>query len=123
MFWDDFNKVALGDRVVISANVILLTHDYSYTTLLIAANECPKTDIAIIRPISIGNNVFTGLGSIIMLGTIIEDNVIVGAGSVVRGTVKTDQIVVGNPAKPIRTLSEQLEKVKRDADFFDMRQD
>ena len=123
VFWDDFDKVTLGDRVVISVGVSLLTHDYSYTTLLIAAEECPETDIAIIRPIIIGNNVFIGLGSIIMPGTIIEDNVIVGVGSVVRGRVESGSIVIGNPAKPVKTLGEQLVKIKQNMDKYNMLQD
>ena len=44
---DDFDSIAIGDRFVASMNVHFLTHDYSYTTALIAIDEKPETDIGI----------------------------------------------------------------------------
>jgi len=105
--FDDFDKITLSERVVISEKVILLTHDYSVTTGLIALGRNPKTDVAFIREIKIGRNVFIGMGAIIMPGTTINDNVIIGAGSVVRGTIPADSIVIGNPSKVIGSLSEK----------------
>lgn len=119
--FDDFNKVELGERVVISENVILLTHDYSLTTGLIAIDKPPLTDMAFLRPISIGNNVFVGMGAIIMPGTKIHDNVIIGAGSVVRGDVPSDSIVLGNPGVVVGSLTEkaiQWEKLSGDIDIL-----
>jgi acetyltransferase-like isoleucine patch superfamily enzyme len=52
--------------------------------------------------VSIGNNVWIGNSVIILPGTIIEDNVIVGAGSVVRGCLEKDGIYAGNPCIFIR---------------------
>lgn len=105
--FDDFDKITLSERVVISEKVILLTHDYSVTTGLIAIGNTPKTDIAFIKEIKIGNNVFIGMGAIIMPGTIINDNVVIGAGSVVRGEIPTDSIVIGNPSVIVGKLSEK----------------
>ena len=108
--FDDFDKINLSERVVISEKVILLTHDYSLTTGLIALGNTPKTDIAFIKEIKIGKNVFIGMGAIIMPGTVINDNVIIGAGSVVRGVVESDSIVIGNPGKTIGKLTEKAIK-------------
>ena len=108
--FDDFEKIKLSERVVISEKVILLTHDYSLTTGLIALGKLPKTDLAFIREIKIGKNVFIGMGAIIMPGTTIHDNVIIGAGSVVRGDIPSDSIVIGNPGKIIGKLSEKAQK-------------
>lgn len=107
--FDDFSLVTLGERVVISEEVTLLTHDYSLTTGLISINKCPPTDQAFLRPIIIGNNVFIGLGSVILPGTKIGDNVIVGAGSIVRGNIPSDSIVIGNPAVVVSKLTEKSE--------------
>src|SRR5690606_28213766 len=49
--FDDFDKIEINERLVVSMNVHFLTHDYSFTTALIANNELPKTDIGIIRGI------------------------------------------------------------------------
>jgi len=110
--FDDFHRITLGDRVVISLNVYFLTHDYSFTTALIAIDEKPKTDIGIFREIFVGDNVFIGMKSIILPGTVIGNNVIVGAGSVVRGTIPDYSIVAGNPAIVIGDIREYAQKTK-----------
>lgn len=110
--FDDFNLISIGDRLVVSSNVIFLTHDYSYTTGLISQNRKPKTDVGILRPISVGNNVFIGMNSVILPGSNIDDNVIIGAGSVVRGTIKKNSVVSGNPAKYIMDISEYTNRIE-----------
>jgi len=110
---DDFELISFGDRLVISSNVILLTHDYSYTTSLISIGRAPITDVGILGPINIGNNVFIGMNSIILPGTRIGNNVIIGAGSVVRGTIEDYSVVTGNPAKVIGDIREHAEKISK----------
>lgn len=109
--FDDFNLITLGDRLVVSMNVMFLTHDYSFTTGLIAIDQMPKTDIGILGPINIGNNVFIGMNSIILPGTTIGNNVIVGAGSIVRGTFPDNVVISGNPAKIINDIQSHTEKI------------
>jgi acetyltransferase-like isoleucine patch superfamily enzyme len=114
--FDDFNRITLGDRLVVSMNVHFLTHDYSYTTALISINEKPQTDIGILREIVVGNNVFIGMNSIILPGTKIGNNVIIGAGSVVRGTIPNYSVAAGNPATVISDIREFANKVKNRKD-------
>jgi len=108
--FDAFNLVTLGERAVLSRNVILLTHDYSLTTALIAIGEPPPTDVSVNRNIRIGSNVFVGMNAILLPGTMIEDNVIVAAGSVVRGHVEGDSIVAGNPAQKVGVIRKRAEE-------------
>jgi acetyltransferase-like isoleucine patch superfamily enzyme len=110
--FDDFHRITFGDRLVASLNVYFLTHDYSYTTALIAIDEKPETDIGIFRDIKIGDNVFIGMNSIILPGTTIGDHVLVGAGSVVRGKIPNYSIVAGNPAVVIGDIREHALKIK-----------
>lgn len=110
--FDDFNLVSIGDRAVISNNAMLLTHDYSLTTGLNAIGEPPATDVAFLRPITIGDNVFVGMSALILPGAKILENTIVGAGSVVRGAVGPNMIVLGNPAVPVARLSEKAQHWK-----------
>ena len=56
-------------------------------------------------PIVIGDNCFIGMNSIILKGTTIGNNVVVGAGSVVHGTFPDNCIIAGNPAKIIRQIN------------------
>lgn len=108
--FDDFDLVTIGERVVVSMYVHFLTHDYSLTTALIATGAPPATDVAMRRPIHIGNNVFIGMNVMILPGTTIGDNVIIGAGSVVRGNVEADSIMVGNPATRVSRLTDSPER-------------
>ena len=54
------------------------------------------------RPILIGEGCFIGANSIILKGTSLGKNVVVGAGSVVCGTFPDNVIIAGNPARIIK---------------------
>lgn len=109
---DDFTLITIGHQSVISENVTLLTHDYSCTNALRTICEEFKTDLSKHAPIMIGSNVFIGMGSIILPGTFIDDNVIIGAGTVVKGHLQKNMIYIGNPAKAIKPISDYASKVK-----------
>lgn len=92
----------IGNYCKITKGTIILTHDYSRSVLRRTygeiIGEAGKTEI--------GDNVFIGMNSIILMGTHIGNNVIVGAGSVVSGNIPDNVVVAGNPARIIRTLDE-----------------
>lgn len=111
--FDEFQNITLGDRVVISNECFFLIHDYSITTALISIGEQPKTDVQLIRNILLGNNVFVGKRSIIMPGTVIGNNVIIGAGTVVRGIIPDNSVVIGNPCQIIGSTTGQAYKWKQ----------
>lgn len=54
--------------------------------------------------IDIGMNVWTGAGCVILPGTVIGDNSVIAAGSVVRGTVPPGELWGGVPARRIKTI-------------------
>ena len=113
VYFDNMRSVTLGDRVVISSKVRFLTHDYAITTALIAIGEKPEKDIAREFKITVGANVFIGLSSIVLPGTTIGNNVIVGAGSVVRGHIPSNSIVFGNPAIVTGDMQSYANKCKQ----------
>jgi len=53
-------------------------------------------------PVRIGSGSWLGTGSVILPGAVIGKNVVVAAGSVVRGTVPDNCVVAGVPAKVVR---------------------
>ena len=53
-------------------------------------------------PITIGNNVWIAMNSVVMPGVSIGDNVVIGANSVVTGDIPSNVIAVGNPCRVIR---------------------
>lgn len=56
------------------------------------------------RPVRIGPGSWIGHGAIVLPGTTLGRNVVVAAGSVVRGEVADHTVVGGAPARPLRRL-------------------
>lgn len=99
--------VEIGENCRITEHVEILAHDYSYAVLRPTHNVMlTKTGVT-----KIGSNVFIGVYSIIMSGTTIGDNVIIGSGSLVTGQIPSNVVIGGNPAKIICTLDEYYEKL------------
>lgn len=86
-----------------------MAHDYSRSVARYAYGE----NISGGRPTTIGNNVFIGMNTIILMGTTIGNNVIVGANSVVDGTFPDNVVIGGNPARIICSLEEYTERRKK----------
>lgn len=64
---------------------------------------------AIVHGCTLGDNVLVGMGSIVLNGAKIADNCIIGAGAVVTGKMDAPagSMILGNPAKVVRPLSEE----------------
>lgn len=58
---------------------------------------------------TIGNRVLVGMGSIVLDDAVVEDDVIIGAGSLVpsRKRLESGYLYVGSPVKQIRPLTEE----------------
>ena len=76
---------------------------------------------AILHACTIGNEVLIGMGAIILDGAEIGDRCIIGAGSLITGNKKipAGSLVMGAPAKVVRTLTEEEESgIKAWADSY-----
>lgn len=116
VYIDPEGGLSLGENFVASTRVIILTHDYSFTTGLEAIDKRPDTDIEVRLPVIIGRNCFIGAGAIILPGTNIGHNVIIGAGSVVHGIVEDNSVYAGNPAKRLCDIREWIERKQSQTD-------
>lgn len=86
--------VEIGDDVSIAANTQILTNNH----------DPEEHRILLCKPVVIKNNVWIGAGVTILPGVTIGENAIVGAAAVVTKDVPANAVVVGNPARVIRTV-------------------
>ena len=100
--------LTIGEYCKITRGCIILQHDYSRSVFRRVYGDivdgCQKT--------TIGNNVFLGMNTVVLMGAEIGNNVIIGAGSVVSGKIPDNCVAAGNPARVIRTLEEHYQKRK-----------
>ncbi len=102
--------IKIGNDFYSSSKVQFITHDGSVNVLRNMYTEYKNIDY--FSPIIIGNNVFIGFSAIILPGTRIGDNVIVGAGSIVKGNLKSNSVYAGVPVKYICSIEEYADKNK-----------
>lgn len=96
------SKIVIGDHTNIGANVKILDNDFHPVdpeARLIDDKEQIGT-----APVQIGNNCFIGCNVLILKGSKIGDNCVVGAGAVVSGSFEDNCVIAGNPARVIRKV-------------------
>ncbi|KQY54619.1 MULTISPECIES: acyltransferase [unclassified Nocardioides] len=112
--------LVIGDRCVIGASSTLTAHEsivlgddvwFGQSVFVSDASHGYQDPEAPIghqlgqhQPVSIGSGSWIGHGAVILPGTTIGRNVVVGAGSVVRGDVPDHCVVAGVPARVVRRL-------------------
>lgn len=90
------NKIIIGNNAKIAGGVIITdTNGHSVYN---------RNQVDNPKPVILGNNIWIGLNSIILKGTEIGDNSIVGAGSVVQGTFPPFSMIKGNPATVVKIM-------------------
>lgn len=92
-------EVVIGDNVIFGPRVTILSEQHNYKNLDIPIkNQGEERFKTIIK-----DNVWIGAGAIIMPGVIIEKGTVVGSGAVVTKDTEVNSIVVGVPAKKIKS--------------------
>ncbi|MCB9450873.1 MAG: acyltransferase [Anaerolineaceae bacterium] len=97
-------KIVIGNRVTVGANTIIADTDFHPLDAL--ARQHLPLDGAI-APITIEDDVFIGMQSLILKGVMIGAGSIIGAGSVVTRSIPAGVIAAGNPAQVIRALESE----------------
>lgn len=103
--------IYIGDDTSIGGNTKILDNDFHpidpEQRLQQMHSEHPgeMADLIPAKEIHIGKNCFIGCNSIILKGTVLGDNCVVGAGAVVSGKFEDNCVIAGNPAKVIRNLN------------------
>lgn len=97
----DVGKVTFGNNVYIGPYCGFYTINHA----LHHKDRNKGVDFA--DPITIGNSVWIGGGSVVLAGVTIGDCSVIGAGSVVTKNIPSGVVAAGNPCKVLRAITEQ----------------
>ncbi len=97
----DDTHIYVGDNTMLGPNVILATAGHPILPKL------RKEGYQYNMPIRIGKNCWLGAGVVVMPGITIEDNSVIGAGSIVTKDIPANVVAVGNPCRVLREIDER----------------
>jgi acetyltransferase-like isoleucine patch superfamily enzyme len=93
-------RIEIGNDTLIAPNVIIVDSDFHAPWP--AELRWTSSTLDLDREVVIGSNVWIGMNTVILKGTRIGDNAIIGAGSIVSGEIPSNCVAAGNPARPLR---------------------
>lgn len=99
----------IGNHVMITGPVTILTHDYSWSVLKRKYGEILGNQ----QETVLEDNIFIGWGATILAGSHIGANSIIGAGSIVSGKLEGNAVYAGNPARKLMSIEDYYEKRKK----------
>lgn len=92
------DSITIGDDVWTGQDVYITDANHGYSD----PGTPPGRQLGPHHPVRIGDGAWIGHGSVILAGTELGRNVVVAAGSVVRGTFADHDIIAGVPARVVR---------------------
>lgn len=97
----DSGGITIGDGTNIQDNCVI----HEKTTI---GKNCTVGHGAILHGCTVGDNCLIGMGAILLNGAVLADNCLVGAGALVTGKIQAEpgSVLLGNPAKVVKTLPE-----------------
>ncbi len=108
----DINEIVIGPRSNIQDNAVIhLADDFGcYVGELVTVGHS-----AILHACTVKDEVLVGMGAIVLDGAVIGERSIIGAGALITGgtVIPPGSLVLGSPAKVVRTLSlDEQSKIK-----------
>lgn len=96
----DGARVTFGHDVYIAPNCVFSTAGHPFDT------ERRNLGLEYALPITVGDNVWFGMGVLVCPGVTIGSDVVIGAGSVVTHDIPSGVVAVGNPCRVLREITE-----------------
>jgi acetyltransferase-like isoleucine patch superfamily enzyme len=90
-------EITIGKNLICGANVIISDYDWHNADPAMRFEMCMDA-----KPVTIKDNVFIGVNSIIWKGVTIGENAVIGANSVVTKSIPPNVFAGGNPCKIIK---------------------
>ncbi|QLE01482.1 gamma carbonic anhydrase family protein [Galbibacter sp. BG1] len=106
----DVHYIKIGNKVNIQDGAVIHCTYKKYPTTI--GNNVSIGHNAIVHGCTIQDNVLIGMGSIVMDNCVVESNAIIAAGAVVTQNTRVESgaIYAGVPAKKVKDISEDLSK-------------
>ncbi|MGY6561609.1 MAG: gamma carbonic anhydrase family protein [Luteibaculaceae bacterium] len=104
----DVSPIIFGDFCNIQDGAVV--HGTFERSQTVAGDYVSVGHNAILHGCTLGNYVLVGMGAIVMDNAVVEDKVLIAAGSVVlqNAHLKSGWLYAGSPAKPIKPLDDKL---------------
>lgn len=91
-------SIKIGNHCSFGPNVCIYDHDHTFGRAKKNGEAFKVSDVVI------GNNCWTGANTVILRGTTIGDNCVIGAGCVVKGDIPANSIVTSGRELEIRQI-------------------
>ncbi|WP_438434522.1 acyltransferase [Gorillibacterium sp. sgz500922] len=91
------SNIEIGENSMFGTNVSIYDHDHDISEGVLFSRKK-----FVLAPVIIKNEVWCGTNVVIIKGSVIGSNCTVGANSLVKGTLESNSVYVGNPVKKIR---------------------
>ena len=97
----DETKVTIGSNVLFGPGVQIYTASHPLEAMLRRTHKVSK-------PVTIGSDCWIGGNTIILPGITIGNGCVIGAGAVVTKNIPDNVMAVGNPAKVIKKINQEI---------------
>jgi len=96
--------ITIGKNCRIGPNVVIVDSDYHAVIPAEIRSENPGFEYD--KDVTVGDNVWIGMQTIILKGVTIGNNSVIGAGSIVVKDIPEDCVAAGNPARVVKSIKD-----------------
>ena len=121
----DVHQITIGTRTNVQDGAVLhVTHPSQYGPAgapLVIGDEVTVGHRAVLHACTVGNRCLIGMGAVVMDEAVIQDNVVLGAGSLVspHKVLESGFLYLGSPARKVRALTEaEIDFLAYSADHY-----